>query len=59
MALKVDGTVAFAAALVLGQVIEDHEVNITDAFRISYELTSSATPAAYVAAATPEVLCTK
>lgn len=59
VALKVDGAVAFASPLVLGQVIEDHEVDITDAFRISYELVSSASPASYVAAATPEVLCTK
>jgi hypothetical protein len=59
VALKVDGKVAFASGLVLGQVIEDHEVDITDAFRISYELVSSAAPASYVAAATPEVLCTK
>ncbi len=58
-ALKVDGQVAFASTLVLGQIIADHEVDITDAFRISYELVPSGTPAAYVAAATPEVLCTK
>lgn len=59
VALKKDGAVAFASGLVLGQIIENHEVDIKDAFRISYELTSSATPAAYVAVATPEVLCTK
>ena len=59
VALKVDGKVAFASGLVLGQLIEDHEVNITDAFRISYELVSSAAPDAYAAAASPEVLCTK
>ena len=59
VALKVDGQVAFASGLVLGQLIEDHEVDISDAFRIRYEMVSSATPASYVAAATPEVLCTK
>lgn len=60
--LKIDGKVAFASGLVLGQVIEDHEVNLTDAFRISYELTTSATAVGKVsrlAVASPEVLCTK
>jgi hypothetical protein len=59
VALKIDGRLGFASGLVLGQVIADHEVDIKDAFRISYELTSSTTPASYVAVATPEVLCTK
>ena len=59
VALKTDGEVAFASALVLGQVIEDQETDISDAFRISYELTSTASPAAFVAAGSPEVLCTK
>lgn len=59
VALKVDGQVAFASGLVLGQILEDHETNVTDAFRISYELVSSAAPDAFVAVATPEVLCTK
>lgn len=59
VALKADGVLKYATGLTLGQVIEDHEVNITDAFRISYELVSSAAPDSYVAAATPEVLCTK
>ncbi|UUZ60135.1 hypothetical protein [Nocardioides sp. B-3] len=61
-ALKVDGRVAFASPLVIGQLIEDHEVNITDAFRISYELNATATTVdkiSKVAVATPEVLCTK
>lgn len=57
--LKVDGQVAFASGLVIAQVIADHEVDITDAFRISYELSSSAAPKGQVAVATPEVLCTK
>ena len=59
VALKVDGEVAFASGLVIGQLIEDHEVDITDAFRISYGQVSSAASDAYVAVATPEVLCTK
>ncbi|PUA81046.1 hypothetical protein [Nocardioides currus] len=58
VALKIDDRVAFASGLVLGQVIEDAETNVTDAFRIRYELASSGTPAANTAVATPEVLCT-
>lgn len=59
VALKVDGVVAFASALTLGQVIADQETDISDAFRISYELVSSAAPtASVVAAGNPEVLCT-
>jgi hypothetical protein len=60
--LKVDGKVAFASGLVIAQFIEDHEVNLTDAFRISYELSATATATdkvSRVAVATPEVLCTK
>lgn len=59
VALKVDGKVAFASGLVLGQPIADQEADITDAFRISYELSGSAEPTGLVAVATPEVLCTK
>lgn len=62
VALKVDGKVAFASGLVIGQLIEDSEVNITDAFRISYELTATATATekvSRVAVGSPEVLCTK
>lgn len=62
VALKVDGRVAFASGLAISQLIKDHEVNITDAFRINYELVPTATAAdkvSKVAVATPEVLCTK
>jgi hypothetical protein len=55
--VKKDGVLGFASGLALGQVITN-EIDITDAFRISVELTSSATPAAFVAVASPEVLCT-
>lgn len=60
--LKVDGKVAFASGLAIAQFIENHEVNITDAFRISYELNATATAVdkvSRVAVASPEVLCTK
>lgn len=59
VALKVDGKVAFAAGLAIGDVLADVETNVTGAFRISYELAASANPRAVVAAGSPEVLCTK
>lgn len=59
VALKVDGKLAFASGLVVGQLIEDQENDITNAFRISYELSGSATPKGLTAVASPEVLCTK
>lgn len=59
VALKIDGRVGFQSALTLGQVIADQETNITDAFRISYDVSGSAAPKGQVAVATPEVLCTK
>lgn len=59
VALKVDGKPVFSSNLVLGQLIEDQVVNVTNAFRISFDLTPSVAPDAQVAVATPEVLCTK
>lgn len=59
VALKVDGKLAFASGLAVGQLIEDQQTDITDAFRISYELSGSAEPKGLTAVATPEVLCTK
>ena len=59
VALKVDDRVAFATGLVLGQIVEDAETDVTGAFRIRYELASSGAPAATAVVGTPEVLCTK
>lgn len=54
-----DGTVKASHALSVGTVVADEVVDITDAFRIKFDLSTSATPAAYAAVATPEVLCTR
>ena len=59
VALKVDGTVAFAAGLAVGDVLQDVQSDVTGAFRIKYELAASANPSAVVAVGSPEVLCTK
>ncbi len=59
VALAADGKPAYSTVLSLGQIVTDQVTDVTDVFRISYALTSNASPESYVAAATPEVLCTK
>ncbi|MCW2833214.1 MAG: hypothetical protein JWN68_1167 [Nocardioides sp.] len=59
VALSKDGKNVFSYGLVLGQIIEDHEVDISDAFRISYFSTSTKAPDSLVAIGSPAVLCTK
>lgn len=59
VALKLDGRVAFASGLALGQVLSDVVTNVTDVFRISFELVPTAAPDAQVAVGSPEVLCTR
>jgi hypothetical protein len=39
--------------------VADEVIDLTDTFRLKFDLTSSATPAAVTAVATPEVLCTR
>lgn len=56
-ALSVDGVTKTTAALGIGTIVRDQITDVTGGFRIRYDLT--ATPGAFVAAATPEVLCTK
>jgi hypothetical protein len=57
--LSTDGTARVTHALAVGSVVTDHVVDVSDAFRIKFDLTTSATPAAQAAVATPEVLCTR
>ena len=59
VALAKDGKNVFSYGLVLGQIIENHEVDISDAFRITYSTTSTKAPDSFVAIGSPEVLCTK
>ena len=54
-----DGAVRATHALAVGTVVEDETLDISDAFRLKFDLAASATPAAYAAVATPEVLCTR
>jgi hypothetical protein len=56
-ALAVDGVTKATAALGLGTIVRDQVTDVTDAFRIRYDFVT--TPGAFVAAASPQVLCTK
>ena len=52
-----DGAVRANHQLGVGTVVADEVIDIEDAFRIKFDLTTSAS--AYAAVATPEVLCTR
>ncbi|WP_210648890.1 hypothetical protein [Nocardioides sp. SYSU D00065] len=53
-----DGTVVDDHALAVGTVVAG-SLDVTGVFRLRFDLTTSATPAATAAIATPEVLCTR
>ena len=57
--VSTDGTARTAHALAVGTVVEDQVLDIANAFRLRFDLTTSATPAAVAAVASPEVLCTR
>ena len=55
-----DGVVAATHPLTVGTIVAEETLDIEGAFRIRFDLTTSATPAAgFAAVATPEVLCTR
>lgn len=54
-----DGSVLASHPLSVGTIVADETLDVSDAFRIKFDLTTSATPAAVAAVATPEVLCTR
>ncbi len=57
--VSADGKVLAAHALSIGAVVADEVLDVTDVFRLKLDLSTSATPAAVAAVATPEVLCTR
>ncbi len=59
VAVSADGTVLASHALAVGSLVADETLDLTDVFRLKIDATTSATPAATVAVATPEVLCTR
>ena len=59
VSVSTDGAVRTTHALTVGTIVEDHVVDLTGVFRLRFDITTSATPAAEAAVATPEVLCTR
>ena len=57
--VSADGSVLASHPLSVGTIVADETLDVSDAFRIKFDLTTSATPAAVAAIATPEVLCTR
>ena len=57
--VSADGAVLAAHPLAIGTVIADQVLDVSDAFRIKIDATTSASPAARAAVGTPQVLCTR
>lgn len=57
VAVTVDGAVKATHQLGTGVIVKDHVVDVTDAFRIRFDATATATPAGTAAVGSPEVLC--
>lgn len=57
--VSTDGAVRATHALAVGTVVADHTLDISNAFRLKLDLSTTATPSAVAAVATPEVLCTR
>jgi hypothetical protein len=57
--VSADGAVLAAHPLAVGTIIADEVLDVTDVFRLKLDLSTTATPAAVAAVATPEVLCTR
>ena len=52
-----DGAVLASHPLSVGTVVEDEVIDVSDVFRLKLDLSTSASPTAIAAVATPEVLC--
>ena len=59
IAVSADGNALASHPLAIGTVVEDESLDLTGVFRLKFDLSTSATPAAAAAVATPEVLCTR
>ncbi len=54
-----DGAVQKVHSLAVGTIVADDVVDLTGVFRLRFDLSTTATPAAIAAVATPKVLCTR
>lgn len=59
VSVSADGATLATHALAVGTIVADEEVDLTGVFRIKIDATTTGTPAATAAVATPEVLCTR
>jgi len=57
--VSTDGTARATHSLAVGTVVADQVIDISGAFRLKFDLATSAVPAAVAAVAEPEVLCTR
>ncbi len=57
--VSADGAQLAAHSLAVGTIVADQVLDISDAFRLKFDASTTATPAAVAAVATPEVLCTR
>lgn len=55
--VSADGAVLASHPLAIGTVVDNESLDLTGVFRLKFDLSTSATPAAAAAIATPEVLC--
>lgn len=57
VAVSVDGALRVTHPLATGTIVKDHVIDVTNAFRIRFDLAGSAMPAGRSAVGLPEVLC--
>ncbi len=57
--VSADGAVLATHPLAVGTLVADEVLDLSDVFRLKFDLSTTATPAAVAAVATPEVLCTR
>jgi hypothetical protein len=55
--VSVDGVAKSTHALATGTIVADHEIDVTNAFRIRFDMNATPTPAGKAAVGSPEVLC--
>ena len=57
--VSADGATLATHSLAVGTIVADEELDLTGVFRLKLDATTTGTPAATAAVATPEVLCTR
>jgi hypothetical protein len=55
--VSVDGVAKSSHALTTGTIVKDHEIDVTNAFRLRFDMDATLSPAGKAAVGSPEVLC--